>query len=219
VTATLNAAIVAAMADMSGIGRDKTAKVEMKGGGTYSYKYTDLATVFDHVRPILAKHGLGVVQDVQALQGGMIGVTTILVHDQSEERMIFGPLPMHPGGTPQALGSAITYARRYALLAALGIATEDDDGQTARKEQTAPPAQSEPTYSADALALFARVKAAAGTDLERILKNLAAESHRKLTVKAFDEDPIWAELVAKELDGSDAADRLDAVHTAQGQAS
>jgi len=43
---------------------------------------------------------------------------------------------MPEGKTPQATGSAITYARRYALLAALGLATEDDDGQTAASTPT-----------------------------------------------------------------------------------
>lgn len=212
---TLNAALVAAMADMSGIGRDKTAKVEMKGGGSYSYKYTDLATVFDHVRPILAKHGLGIVQDVQGLQGGMIGVSTILVHGASGERMIFGPLPMPSGGTPQALGSAITYARRYALLAALGIATEDDDGQTARTEQLAPtPPVSEPSFSKAAMVLFDKVKAQKGTSIADELKELAQSNNMKLTAAAFDRDRVWAEIVEATIDGAELSDRTDAAHDA-----
>lgn len=45
--------------------------------------------------------------------------------------MEFGPLVLPYGNSPQAAGSAITYARRYALVAALGLATEDDDGAAA----------------------------------------------------------------------------------------
>lgn len=195
----LATALVAAIADMPDISKGKKAKVEMKGGGSYSYNYADLGDVLTAVRAVLSKHGLAVVQDVTGLQGGMIGVSTILTH-KNGGRMIFGPLPMPTGSTPQALGSAITYARRYALLAALGIATEDDDGQTARKEQHQP--APEPTYSAEVLALFERVKAAKGTPLADELKELAQSNNMKLTLDGLQRDATWAEIVTATLDGA-----------------
>ena len=110
---TLNAALVAALNDMPAITRDRDANM-----GTYSYKFADLATVMAQVKPVLKAHGLAFMQNVIALEGGKIGVCTDIVHEAGGERS-FGPLPMSAGGNAQALGSGITYAKRYALMAAL----------------------------------------------------------------------------------------------------
>jgi hypothetical protein len=133
---SLAAAYVKAQAEMPSIDKGKTARVDTKSGGSYSYSYADLADALDAIRPILAKHGLAVVQDPVSRQRS-IDVFTTLLHE-SGECMSFGPLTFPTGDTPQAVGSAITYARRYALLAALGLATEDDDGQTARTTPSTP---------------------------------------------------------------------------------
>lgn len=135
---TLAAALVAALAQLGSIPKAREAKLKK-----YSYSYADLGDVLEHVRPILGAHGLGVLQNV-TIDSGFVRITTTLLH-ASGESMQFGPLPLHAGNTPQQAGSAITYARRYALLAALGIATEDDDGQAAaqrppqRQQRPAPP--------------------------------------------------------------------------------
>lgn len=183
----LEAALVAALHAMPDISKGKNAKVEMKGGGSYSYKYADLGDVLAAVRPVLAKHHLAVMQDVTTVQGGQVGISTIVLHS-SGERMVFGPIAMPTGGTPQALGSAITYARRYALLAALGIATEDDDGQAAAK-----PAPQEPTYRPESIALFERIRATKGTPVADTLKAFAHEAGIALTVAAIDTDPKFAQ--------------------------
>ena len=93
--------------------------------GTYSYTYADLPTILDHVRPVLGKHGLAVTQNV-AMTDGRLEVFTTL-HHTSGEFLTFGPITGTSGGNWQALGSAVTYARRYSLTAALGIAGEEDD--------------------------------------------------------------------------------------------
>ena len=124
-SAKIAAAFVAAQAELANPPKDRTANT-----GTYSYKYADLASVIDHVRPILSKHGLGVTQDV-LMEDGRLLVRTRLVHS-SGEFMDYGPLAGSVGSSWQQTGGGITYARRYALLAALGIAAdEDDDGATA----------------------------------------------------------------------------------------
>ena len=126
-TAGLFAALAAASAEMPAIGKGKKANV-----GQYAYTYADLGSVIDAVRPVLAKHGLAYVQDVSGLPDGRIGIITIIVH-RDGGKIATGPLPMPGSNDPQKVGSAITYGRRYALLAALGLATEDDDGAAARK--------------------------------------------------------------------------------------
>ena len=185
ILSALDAALVAALNEMPDITKGKSAKVEMKGGGHYSYSYADLGDVLTAVRPVLKKHGLAVLQDVTSPGSGVVAVATIIVHT-SGARDVYGPLVMPAGGTPQALGSAITYARRYALLAALGIATEDDDGQAAAK-----PAP-EPTYSKASLDLFERIKATKGTPVADLLKGLADDAGLKLNVPTIDGDPKFA---------------------------
>lgn len=137
VPAGLAAGLVAALGSMSELHKDKTANVSMKTGGTYSYSYTDLASVLGYVRPILAEHGIVVMQPATC-DGSMASVMTTFLH-RSGERIDLPPLGMPCGRTPQEVGSAITYARRYSLLSALGLATEDDDGEAASK--AAAPAQ------------------------------------------------------------------------------
>ncbi len=105
----------------------KNKSVSVKGDkGSYSYTYADLASVLEDVRPTLLKLGLAVHQAPETLENKMV-VTTTVLHSSGEwiSSSLFLPVA---GSTAQAHGSAITFARRYALLAALGIATEDDDG-------------------------------------------------------------------------------------------
>jgi hypothetical protein len=146
----LAAAFAAAQAKMPDITKGRKAKVEMKGGGSYSYSYADLSDVLEAVRPILGAHGLFVSQDC-IRRAGMIDTYTTLGHT-SGQHVTFGPMSFDAGGTPQTAGSAVTYARRYALLAALGLATEDDDGQAAaqapkqaQRKQSPHPPEGEPS--------------------------------------------------------------------------
>ncbi|WP_130807670.1 ERF family protein [Senegalia massiliensis] len=92
----------------------------------FKSKYAPLNDVLNNVRPILSKHGLSVVQ-APAGDGENIVVTTLLIHEsgewiESEPLVLKADKP-----TAQGAGSAITYARRYALSAILGISSEDDD--------------------------------------------------------------------------------------------
>lgn len=127
---TISSAIVAALGSMDELRRDKTANVPTKTGGSYSYSYTDIASVLGYVRPILAAHGLVVMQPTTSDGNGTVSVATVLLHKSGESRE-YPPLTLPAGRTPQEVGSAITYARRYSLLSVLGLATEDDDGKAA----------------------------------------------------------------------------------------
>lgn len=141
-TTKIYPAMVAALATFTEVTRSRTADT-----GSFSYSYADLADVLAAVRAALHENGLAVVQDVtDGEQPGTVAVSTVIIH-VSGESVTFGPLSMVAKGTPQAAGSAITYARRYCLMAALGIATEDDDGKTAEpaKRQTARPAKPAPS--------------------------------------------------------------------------
>lgn len=92
-------------------------------------KYASLPALLDTVRPVLAKHGLALVQ-LPIGADGRVGIETILMHASGE--WIGAELTVRPvKDDPQGAGSALTYCRRYSLAAALAIGQEDDDGNAA----------------------------------------------------------------------------------------
>jgi len=111
---------VKAWAEMPAIGQGSTVNT-----GAFSYTYASLADILKAVQPVLTAHGFAINQSVVQMDEGKVGVETVIVHSSGEDR-VFGPLPMPVTNDPKAVGSAITYGRRYALAAALGIATEED---------------------------------------------------------------------------------------------
>lgn len=93
----------------------------------FGNRYADLASVLDALRPILSKHGIAYVQTVDG-DGATVTVSTRLMW--GSEVMDCGSLSQHFSGgknASQAMGSAITYARRYTLSSVLGVAPDDDD--------------------------------------------------------------------------------------------
>jgi len=105
--------------------------------------YSTLASVIDAVRPALSSNGLAFVQKLGAAEGG-VSVETVLIHE-SGEQISFGTLFIPASKQDaQGYGSAISYAKRYSLQAALGIASEDDDGNSAVKTRPAPATPAKP---------------------------------------------------------------------------
>jgi hypothetical protein len=95
----------------------------------FKSKYADLAHVVEGVIPALNAAGVAVMQS-PAFDGDMVGVTTTLMHESGST--VSSTLLLRPSKSdPQGVGSAITYARRYSLLAMTGSAPEDDDGNAA----------------------------------------------------------------------------------------
>ena len=98
-------------------------------------KYATLQNIVESTRDTLRKHGLAVVQTFSDTDGTYISLNTTLLHESGE--YISGVFSMRPSKVdPQGLGSATTYARRYALSAILGIVTDDDDDGNAASQPT-----------------------------------------------------------------------------------
>jgi hypothetical protein len=96
----------------------------------FKTKYADLASVWDAIRLPLSTNGLCVIQLPETDADGKMVLRSILAH--SGGATIETVYPLRPTqDTPQGLGSAITYARRYTLMAMVGVAPEDDDGNAA----------------------------------------------------------------------------------------
>ena len=95
-------------------------------------KYVDLAGCVEAVLDSLNNHGFALIQKTHDCEHG-VKVETIFMHESGEQisgGVISVPADKH---NAQGYGSALTYARRYSLMAACGIAPEDDDGNAATK--------------------------------------------------------------------------------------
>ena len=100
-------------------------------------KYADLSNCIEAVIGALNDNGIGLMQRTYECQDGVM-VETIFVHESGEVMecgMLHVPAAKHD---PQGYGSALTYARRYSLLAATGLAPEDDDGNAGSRRPEAP---------------------------------------------------------------------------------
>lgn len=105
----------------------------------FKSSYADLGAVLEVCKEPLNKNGISVLQPIVS-NGEGICVLTTLLHDSGEyltSQLRIAPLKEHD---PQAQGSAITYARRYALQAMLSIPSEDDDAEAAMQRNKPVPA-------------------------------------------------------------------------------
>jgi hypothetical protein len=106
----------------------------------FNSDYSTLFSVWQACREPLTKNGLSVIQTTGGNGTGIITVYTILAH--SSGQWIKGALSITPAKTdPQTLGSCLTYLRRYALAAMVGLSPLDDDGEAATKEARKAPKQ------------------------------------------------------------------------------
>lgn len=156
----ISQAFAAAQAALTTVRKDKTANI-----GQYAYTYASLATVMESATAALSSHGLAIVQSL-AQDEGQVTVTTRLLH--SSGQWIEGDCTMPVGkGGPQAVGSAITYGRRYGISALLGIVADDDDDGAAAEQsaqgQRVTRVQDKP----------ATVAAAASVTLDKVLAGFA----------------------------------------------
>lgn len=143
---SLNEALMFVQSEIKNPSKDASGQVR----GRQNYRYASLPSILAEVRPLLAKTGLAITQEAVGGSDG-VGVVTRISH-VSGEWMELGPLLMPPQTDAQQVGSALTYASRYALCAALAIAGDDDDGAQASGGTTA------------TAATTARRSAQAGTD-------------------------------------------------------
>jgi len=99
-------------------------------GDRTDYKYTPLDKIAGQLAPILSKHGLSYSWETTQAEGGLISVTCVLTHVMGHcERVMLQAAPDTSGNknSIQAVGSTVTYLQRYTLLAALGLATAEQD--------------------------------------------------------------------------------------------
>jgi len=122
---TLEEALVAAQAEMPAVQFDATNPF-------LKNKYASLGAIIRTAQPVLARHGLAIMQMVKTDDIGRMGVETVLIHENGKEfkTAAYLPINLDAKSIAQDAGSIITYLRRYSLASMLGMyADEDVDGQ------------------------------------------------------------------------------------------
>jgi len=112
----------------------------------FKHKYADLTTVLDAILPALNGNDLSLMQLVGETQDGYVTLTTILGHKNGAYVLALASCPLGRGGGPQGAGSGLSYLKRYAVSALVGLGTTDDDGNTAqgKKAKAKPKAKPKP---------------------------------------------------------------------------
>ena len=116
----LLASLVELQSELPTMPKNKTA---------YNYKYTDLDTIVQTVKPLLKKYNLAYMQSVGGLTADAITLTTRLFNNKGEyieDTVVLPTIASQKNNSAQTLGMAITYMRRYTLCAMLGITSDED---------------------------------------------------------------------------------------------
>jgi ERF superfamily len=129
-TGTIAAALAKAQAELTNPEKSLTATIRSgrPGEGERSFRYAPLSSGLDIVRKSLSRHEIATVQTTEIdKDAGLVRLTTVLAHSSGEWLSSDWPVcPISDTGSPQRMGAALTYARRYALFTLVGIAGEDD---------------------------------------------------------------------------------------------
>lgn len=134
---TLAMAMVAAFGEIEGATKAAAGQV-----GQQRYKYADLTAVIDAIKPALIANNLCFTQHPEPVQGG-VQIETVLHHANGEHLSLGSLFVPANKNDAQAFGSALTYARRYALVTAFGVPVEDDDGNAATRNAPSRQARSD----------------------------------------------------------------------------
>jgi hypothetical protein len=166
VSAGLSAAMARAFAQIEGAIKGKT-------NPAFRSKYADLAAVVDAVKPALAAHGLWFRQVLHRVDGGVCVETVI--HHESGGELWCGPLYLPAAKQdPQGYGSALTYARRYSLMAAFGVPAEDDDGNASSGRAEPPASKAPPQDNGEAAVILDALREAAMGGVDALQSRFAA---------------------------------------------
>src|SRR6202050_4999050 len=128
--ANLAAALAKAQIALVNPEKSLTATIRQGGpsGAEQTFRYAPLSIGLEIVRKTLGEHEIATVQTTAIDQGaGIVNLTTVLAHSSGEVTASAGPVcALSETATPHRMGTALTYARRYALFTLVGIAGEDD---------------------------------------------------------------------------------------------
>lgn len=141
-------------------------------------KYADLAEVLNTVRPVLARHGIAIMQST-GFDGATVAVTTVLCHkDGGWVSSCASCVPAKVDA--QGIGAATTYLRRYSLAAMAAVAQEDDDGNSAQHAGRPAPVTRKPDPERYVDARQALRDAGNLSELGAVWRDLSADARKAL---------------------------------------
>lgn len=151
----------------------------------FNSHYVTLDAMVDAAKPYLQKHGLSYIQSCGG-NGELIEVTTMLMH-KSGQWIESDPLVLKADkATAQGAGSAITYARRYALASMLGLASdEDDDGNGAEPKSRKSNQKGDKQINSEQASELMAALEAVGKDVELVYKTEKVTSLAALTYEQY----------------------------------
>lgn len=198
VEASLASAMAAAFAKIEGA-------TKSANNPHYKTKYADLGAVIDAIKPALIAHGLYFTQHPEPSDRGVTIETWL--HHASGDSLSLGKLfvPANKQDA-QGFGSALTYARRYALVTAFGVPVEDDDGNAAARGQSqqgtvspaaASYADAQPLSDADWSKIVNLCKAT-GKSSADVKEVIDAQNLKVLTPEQFCNAVAWLESILAE---------------------
>lgn len=184
-------ALAKAQSAIKAVPRDKTVTVKTKTGASYKFAYAPFETIVEAVRKPLGDNGLAFIQATTRDESGL-SLVTRLIHQTGQWIETSIPVDVMERGA-QALGSATTYSKRYALTLLLGIAADDDDDGNAADGNTAQAAPSKPIAGTKSGAPDQRV--------------MAPEEEAEAMAKAQE----WADALIEQIQGIEDEPALDAL--------
>jgi len=162
------AELYAALAKAQGEIKAAEAKAEADMG-TYTFRYADLAACLDVIRKPLSDNELCLIQIPSLLDNDVVHMRTVLGH--SSGQTISCEMSMTPEkGGPQAIGTCMSYLRRYSLCALIGVAQFDDDARSATKG----PGEYERLSPRDIDELLVKADELFGDDADAVLETMCA---------------------------------------------
>ena len=144
----------------------------------FKSRYADLAACVEAVMDGLNNNGIMLMQHCHESDSGVI-VETVFIHESGE---VFSAGRLHVPATKhdaQGYGSALTYARRYSLMAACGIAPEDDDGNAASRKAPSVP-EGYAAYEAETLQAMRDAALTGSQALAKAFAALPKSAHKSV---------------------------------------
>lgn len=123
----LATALAVAQGQIRNPSKNKKVKVKTRTGGAYEFEYADLTAIIDAIKKPLADNNIAYVQHMNIDQEGKFRLYTRLAHSSGQWMESVTPIFIEGEQGSQAFGSALTFMKRYALAAMLGIAADSDD--------------------------------------------------------------------------------------------
>jgi hypothetical protein len=172
----------------------------------FKSSYASLESVVDTARPVLNAEGLAFTQAPGLLNDGAIQITTMILHVSGQWMRSTMEVPLAKRD-PQGVGSAVTYACRYALMATLGLPPVDEDGEAAMDRTPRPaPVKAPPPAPADSPALATITAALKLCGTPDAIENWIASDTNRVAFNALSDSEYdtlnsriirWREHVAK----------------------